>query len=150
MKRMSKARVKKNVFQDLVDLMSYMRSKRGCPWDREQKLEDFKVHLRNESEEVLAAIRSGDYRNLREELGDLLWNILFISQLAREDKEFDIYDVMSQLREKIIRRHPHVFGDVKAETPDEVVRHYRRIKRLEKSGALSLAVYKDCKRYKKK
>lgn len=145
-----KSRMRKTSFQDLVELMSYMRSERGCPWDREQKLGDFKVHLKNESDEVLAAIRKEDYVNLREELGDLLWNILFISQLAREKKRFGIYDVMDALREKIIRRHPHVFGNVKAETAEEVVYHYRKIKKMEKSAASPTDGRKHGKRYKKK
>lgn len=131
----SKTRTKTG-FEGLVGLMAYMRGPCGCPWDRAQRMEDFRVHLKNESEEVLAAIRSNDYENLREELGDLLWNILFVSQIASEEKKFGIYDVMAQLREKIIRRHPHVFGKVKAKTPKAVVYHYRRIKEMEKSGTL--------------
>lgn len=119
-------------FKDLVDLMTYMRSEKGCPWDRNQELEDFKVHLKNESTEVLAAIKKQDYDNLKEELGDLLWNIIFISQLAREQKKFDIYDVMGDVRKKIIRRHPHVFGNAKANTPEEVIAQYRKVKKREK------------------
>ncbi|MDD5111603.1 MAG: MazG nucleotide pyrophosphohydrolase domain-containing protein [Candidatus Altiarchaeota archaeon] len=117
---------------DLTRLMEYMRGKNGCPWDRAQDMDDFLVHLKNESDEVLAAIKKKDYENLREELGDLLWNIIFISQLAKEKKKFDFAGVMDDIRKKIIRRHPHVFGNAKASTPEEVIKHYQRIKRQEK------------------
>ena len=81
---------------------------------------------------MLAAIEKEDYDNLKEELGDLLWNIIFISQLAREQKKFDMYDVMHDIQEKIIRRHPHVFGNVSASTPEEVMIEYRKVKNREK------------------
>jgi uncharacterized protein YabN with tetrapyrrole methylase and pyrophosphatase domain len=117
---------------DLVELMAYMRGPKGCPWDREQKLNDFLMHLKNESDEALKAIRKEDYENLREELGDVLWNIVFICQIAREQKKFDIYDVMHDVREKIIRRHPHVFGNAVATTPEEVMVTYQKAKKKEK------------------
>lgn len=120
-------------FKELVELMAYMRSEEGCPWDREQTLKDFLAHLKEESDEVLEAIEKEDYDNLKEELGDLLWNILFISQLAKEQKKFDIHDVMEDVRKKIVRRHPHVFGNIKAETPEEVMIHYKRVKKNEKN-----------------
>jgi len=124
--------MKKTGLTELVELMEYMRGEKGCLWDREQKLEDFLVHLKNESDEVLQAIGKNDSENLREELGDLLWNIIFISQIAREKGEFDIYDVMEDVKKKIIRRHPHVFGCVKANTVDEVKAAYMKVKEREK------------------
>lgn len=126
--------MQKNKFDELVELMEYMRSPKGCAWDRTQKIESFKEHFSNEVNEVVSAIEKNDPENLKEELGDLLWNIIFASQIAKEDKLFDIDDVMQELRKKIIRRHPHVFGDVKAETLEEVVEHYHRIKKEEKTG----------------
>ncbi|MBM3309597.1 MAG: nucleotide pyrophosphohydrolase [Candidatus Altiarchaeales archaeon] len=126
------AKKSKTTLEDLVGLMAHMRSERGCPWDRKQKFKDFLKHLKDESDEVLQAIKKEDYENLREELGDLLWNIVFLCQMAKEQKRFDIYDVMSEVKDKIVRRHPHVFGKVKANTPEEVMVHYRRVKNKEK------------------
>jgi tetrapyrrole methylase family protein / MazG family protein len=120
-------------FQELVDLMEYMRGPDGCPWDREQTIKDFEKYLRSESDEALEAIRKGDYDNLREELGDLLWHILFISQIAGEKGLFTVDDVLRGLREKIIRRHPHVFGQTpRLKTSKEVEAEYKRIKASEK------------------
>jgi tetrapyrrole methylase family protein/MazG family protein len=120
-------------FMELVELMAYMRGPGGCPWDRQQTIDDFKTHLRNESQEALEAIECGDYGNLREELGDLLWHILFISQIAREEGLFTIDDVMAGLEDKIIRRHPHVFGQKRDLTPEEVSELWGEIKVGEKA-----------------
>ena len=119
-------------FAGLVELMVYMRGPDGCSWDKEQGIRDFAVHVANESEEVVAAIKAGDHENLREELGDLLWNIVFLSQIAREEGLFDIIDVMEDVREKIVRRHPHVFGDEKITDPDEIITQWHKIKAEEK------------------
>jgi len=119
-------------FKELVKLMAYMRGPNGCAWDREQTIDDFSVHLKNESREALEAIRKKDYGNLREELGDLLWHILFISQIAGEEGLFTIDDVLDGIRDKIIRRHPHVFGGRKLKTAEEVMREYRKIKETER------------------
>jgi len=124
--------MKKTNLSELVKLMAFMRSEKGCPWDREQEFKDFLKHLKDESDEVLEAIKKEDYENLKEELGDLLWNIVFLCQMAKEQKRFDIYDVMTDVKKKIVRRHPHVFGNVKASTPEEVMVHYRRVKKKEK------------------
>lgn len=121
-------------FNSLVKLMEHMRSPEGCAWDREQNLDSFKKHLAEEAEEAVQALENNDFENLKEELGDILWNILFISQIAKEEGRFDIYDVMRELKEKIVRRHPHVFGKEKAQTADEVMIHYRKAKEAEKSG----------------
>jgi tetrapyrrole methylase family protein/MazG family protein len=118
-------------FNELVELMEKMRGPDGCPWDREQTLSDFSRHLREESEEALKAIEGRDYENLREELGDLLWHVIFMSQIAKEEGYFTIDDVMEGVKDKIVRRHPHVFGDVKAETADDVRRIYKKIKENE-------------------
>jgi tetrapyrrole methylase family protein / MazG family protein len=120
-------------FKELTDLMAFMRGPQGCAWDREQTLDDFKVHFLNESQEVLDALEKGDYENLKEELGDVLWHILFMSQVAKERGLFTIDDVLAGLNDKIVRRHPHVFGDAKKlKTSEEVIREYKKIKALEK------------------
>jgi len=124
-------------FKELVDLIAFMRSGDGCAWDREQTLDDFKVHFRNESQEVLDALESGDTENLKEELGDVLWHILFMSQIAKERGLFTIDDVMAGINDKIVRRHPHVFGGArKLDTSGEVLGEYRKIKAAEKKRKL--------------
>jgi uncharacterized protein YabN with tetrapyrrole methylase and pyrophosphatase domain len=119
---------------ELVELLRFMRGPKGCAWDRKQTLADFTKHLPAEAAEVKAALENGDRENLKEELGDLLYNILFISELAREEGSFTLDDVAEGVREKIVRRHPHVFGGEKITDPDEIVRRWREIKRQEKSG----------------
>jgi tetrapyrrole methylase family protein / MazG family protein len=122
-------------FKELVELAAYMRGKDGCAWDREQTLDDFRVHFRNESQEVLDALEKGDIGNLKEELGDVLWHILFMSQIAKEGGLFTIDDVMAGIKDKIVRRHPHVFaGGKKLATSAEVMEEYRRIKALERKS----------------
>jgi len=119
-------------FPELVRLMRRLRGSDGCAWDREQTMDDFRVHFRNESREVLDALRRKDYENLEEELGDVLWHILFISEIARQEGLFTVGDVMDGLKDKMIRRHPHVFGGKRLATSEEVMREYRKIKAAEK------------------
>lgn len=119
-------------FAELVELMEYMRGPNGCAWDREQTIESFVEHIGNESQEVLDSIGKKDYENLKEELGDLLWNIVFLSQIACEEGLFDISEVLDAVKEKIVRRHPHVFGDKKITDPEEIIKQWHTIKRQEK------------------
>ena len=121
-------------FEELVELMAHMRGPDGCAWDRKQTIEDFTKHFGNESQEVLDAIASRDYENLCEELGDILWHVLFMSQIAKEQGLFTVEDVMDGVRDKIVRRHPHVFGDKKITDPDEITREWNRIKQQEKNS----------------
>jgi tetrapyrrole methylase family protein/MazG family protein len=119
-------------FEKLVKIMATLRSENGCPWDREQNHETLKPYLIEETYEVLDAIDSGDYFNLEEELGDLLLQIVFHAQIGRDKKTFNIYDVIQGINDKMIRRHPHVFGEVDADNPDEVMKHWAAIKQEEK------------------
>ena len=119
----------------LLDIMRTLRSPQGCPWDREQTLTTLKQHLIEETYEVLDAIDSGDRQLLREELGDLLLQVVFQTQICAEDGDFDFQDVAAAIADKLVRRHPHVFGDVKADTADEVLRNWEQIKRTEKGDA---------------
>lgn len=122
-------------FEDVVKLMAHMRSPEGCPWDREQTIDSFRKYLREESDEALDAIERKDYDNLCEELGDILWHIVFISQIASEEGLFTIDDVVDGLHKKIVRRHPHVFGKMRRlRTSQEVVAEYGKIKALERAG----------------
>lgn len=115
-------------------LMARLRGPRGCPWDREQTHRSLLRHLREESEEVARAIRRADHDNLCEELGDLLHQIVFHAQLAREKGRFTLSDVVDGLFRKIVRRHPHVFGKKKLNTAQEVMVQWEQIKKREKES----------------
>jgi len=121
-------------FQRVVKVMETLRSEKGCPWDREQTRESLKPFLLEETYEVLEAIGKGEADELKEELGDLLLQVLFHSEIAKERKEFDIEDVLIQLEDKLIRRHPHVFGGDTSKTSQEVLRKWETIKRGEKKN----------------
>jgi tetrapyrrole methylase family protein / MazG family protein len=117
----------------LLAVMRALRSPEGCPWDREQTLDTLKPHLVEESYEVLDAIDSGDRAKLREELGDLLLQVVFQSQLCSEEGAFTFHDVATVITDKLIRRHPHVFGDVVANDANAVLKNWEAIKRTERS-----------------
>ncbi|MGQ9557884.1 MAG: nucleoside triphosphate pyrophosphohydrolase [Desulfurispora sp.] len=116
----------------LVQVMADLRAPHGCPWDREQDHGTLRRYLLEEAYEVLAAIDSGDMYNLCEELGDLLLQIVFHAQIARENGYFDINDVVRGITEKMIRRHPHVFGDLQVESSRQVLANWEKIKAREK------------------
>ena len=117
----------------LVEIMRILRSPQGCPWDHKQTLVTLKEHLVEESHEVLDAIDSNDRRQLCEELGDLLLQVVFQSQIATEEKAFTFDDVATGIVEKLIRRHPHVFGSVQVSGAEEVLKNWEAIKKTEKS-----------------
>jgi MazG family protein len=119
-------------FARLVDIMARLRGPGGCPWDREQTPESLRPYLVEEVYEVLEAIDGGDAAAVRDELGDLLLQIVFQSELAAEAGRFTIADVARAIAEKLVRRHPHVFGDVQVRDADEVVRNWKRIKAEER------------------
>ncbi len=119
-------------FERLVDLMRQLRAPDGCPWDREQTHETLKPYLIEEAYEVLDAIDSGDDAELTGELGDVLLQVVFHAQLASEEGRFDVEDVSRSIAEKLERRHPHVFGDVRADTPEKVLVNWDAIKKTEK------------------
>src|SRR5437762_13323298 len=115
-------------FQRAVSIMARLRAPGGCPWDREQTFDSIKPYTLEETYEVLEAIDNRDWGELPGELGDLLLQVLFYAQLANEEQRFAIDDVLDRLSNKLIGRHPHVFGDVKAETSSEVLRNRERLK----------------------
>ena len=119
-------------FEKLVDIMARLRGPDGCPWDREQTHESIKGNLIEETYEAVDAIDSGDTDELRAELGDVLMQIVFHAQMAREHGDFDIRDVINGISDKLIRRHPHVFADTTVECADEVVAQWEQIKSGEK------------------
>lgn len=124
---------KKFFMPDLVQVMKALRSQDGCPWDREQTHESLRRYLIEEAYEVIEAIDENDLFHLEEELGDLLLQVVFHAEIASENGYFDINDVITQIYEKMIRRHPHVFADVEAENADEVLVNWEAIKKEEKA-----------------
>jgi len=127
---------KEGKFNQLVELMATLRGPEGCPWDREQTHKSIRPYLLEETYEVLEAIDSGDDEKLREELGDLLLQIVFHAQMAREEGRFDIYEVIEGIVGKLIRRHPHVFGRVKVRNSREVLENWEKIKKGERRGGI--------------
>ncbi len=120
-------------FDKLVEIMARLRSENGCSWDREQSHETLKPFLIEEAYEVIDAIDSGDMAHLKDELGDLMLQVVFHAQMADEEAKFNIDDVCNSINEKLIRRHPHVFAESDAKTPDEVYKQWEEIKKTEKS-----------------
>jgi len=119
-------------FERAVAIMEKLRAPGGCPWDREQTFDSIKPYTLEETYEVLEAIDNRDWEELSAELGDLLLQVLFYSVMAKEQGSFSIDEVLEKLAAKLIGRHPHVFGDVQAETSSEVVRNWEAIKAEEK------------------
>jgi len=117
---------------DLLRVMARLRAPGGCPWDAEQTHGSLAKHLLEETHEVLEAIDSGDPARLRDELGDLLLQVVFHAEMAREAGEYDVDDVAQGTVEKLVRRHPHVFGDVEVASPGEVLVNWEKIKADEK------------------
>ena len=125
-------------FDDIVSLARRLRAPGGCPWDREQTLESLRAYVLEEAYEVIQAIELGDTDGLVEELGDFLFQVVFISQIASEEGKFGIGDVTQRLHDKLIRRHPHVFGEKKAKDADEALRTWNAEKLKEKKGKADL------------
>jgi tetrapyrrole methylase family protein / MazG family protein len=122
----------KDYFLKLVELMDVLRSPEGCPWDREQTRETLKPMLIEEAYEVLEALDKEDPQELCEELGDLLFQVVFHARIAKEKGEFDAQEVCRRVYEKMVGRHPHVFGDANYEDAKELLKHWEDIKAAEK------------------
>lgn len=128
----------KKKFEDVVELSKHLRSPEGCPWDREQTLKTLRSFIVEEAYEVIQAIEANDTEELKEELGDLLFQIVFASQISNEEGKFGVEDVVSQLYYKLVRRHPHVFGEEKAKNAEEAVRRWQGEKLKEKTRKRNL------------
>jgi MazG family protein len=124
----------KRSFAEVVQLMARLRAPDGCPWDQEQTHRSLRTYLLEEAYEVLDAIERDDAEALQNELGDLLLQVIFHAQMAQEQKRFGIDDVLTGLHEKLVRRHPHVFGEGKADTPEQVVHNWEALKAREKTN----------------
>lgn len=121
-------------FARLVEIMARLRSPDGCPWDREQTFDTIKPYLLEETYEVMDSIDARDWDGLADELGDLLLQVVFFSQMAKEAGYFDVTDAIEAINSKLVRRHPHVFADGDAKTSDEVLRKWDEIKATEKAA----------------
>src|SRR2546430_1977095 len=119
-------------FERAVSIMARLRGPGGCPWDREQTFDSIKPYTLEETYEVLEAIDNRDWDELSSELGDLLLQVLFYAQMAHEENSFSIDQALDRLSQKLVDRHPHVFGDVKAETSSDVLRNWEALKAEEK------------------
>jgi len=134
--------MKKYTYKDLLDIMEKLRSPGGCPWDREQDHKSLKRYLIEEAYEVLEAIDEENPAKLCDELGDLLLQVVFHAQIARENGQFDMEDVVHGVSSKMINRHRHVFGEEEAETPEDVIRIWEEIKKEEKGQETQTKVLK--------
>ncbi len=121
-------------FEKLVALQARLRAPNGCPWDREQTHASLRTYLLEEAYEVLEALESGNDAKFAEEMGDLLLQIVFHSQIAQEEERFTVADVIREVHDKMVRRHPHVFGEVKAGSAKEVLRNWEQLKAEERKA----------------
>lgn len=128
----------KYTYEDFLQIIRDLRSENGCPWDKVQTHDSLRPCMMEEAAELLASIRiydqTGNAENMREELGDVLLQVVMHAQIATEEKLFDMADVVDEVSRKMIRRHPHIFGTVKADTPDQVLANWEEIKKEEKKG----------------
>ena len=124
----------KRSFDDLVKLMTTLRGPGGCPWDRKQTLPDLKPYVIEEAYEVVDAIDRDDRDALLEEVGDLLLEAVFIAEITREEGTFDVYDSITAIHDKLVRRHPHVFADVVAEDAEQVLVNWEKLKSEERKA----------------
>ncbi len=119
-------------FESFAEIIAHLRAPNGCPWDREQTHESLRKHLLEESYETIAAIDSGDFTSMREEFGDLLLQIVLQAQIANEEGRFNVNQVIHGIHTKIVRRHPHVFGDLKLEGVEGVLANWEKLKEKER------------------
>ena len=118
----------------ITDVMNTLLGENGCPWDKEQTHESLRKNLLEEAHEVVEAIDSNDMVHLKEELGDVLLQVVFHAKLAEQEGQFNLNDVVDAITEKMIRRHPHIFADVKADDAETVLTNWEEIKKKEKAG----------------
>ncbi|MDX1377391.1 MAG: nucleoside triphosphate pyrophosphohydrolase [Anaerolineales bacterium] len=119
-------------FEAFVEIVAHLRAPDGCPWDREQTHESLRKHLLEESYEAISAIDSGDFTDMREEFGDLLLQVVLQAQIANEEGQFNINQVIQGISSKLVRRHPHVFGDLSVEGTDAVLANWEKLKEKER------------------
>ena len=124
----------KPTLNTLTKLAKKLRSPTGCPWDKSRKIDDMAKYIKDESQEVLQAFKKKDYKNLQEELGDILFNIVLTAQIADEMGKFDMHDILAGIDAKIRARHTWVFGKERAHTPEEAEEMWKKNKKKEKKS----------------
>lgn len=124
----------KELFSELISIVTQLRGPQGCLWDRKQTLATMAINITEEAQEVAQAVENKDYTNLCEELGDLLMDILIEIQIAQEAGLFSYEQVLAGAREKFVRRHPHVFGDIRVNNAEEALSVWKKMKEMEKEN----------------
>lgn len=119
-------------FDRLIEIADALHGPNGCPWDKKQTFQSLRPHVLEEVHELLDSIDEEDFKGMVEELGDILFQILFFAKLGEKSKTFTLEEIITIVSEKLVRRHPHVFGDLKVETSEEVIHHWERVKKEEK------------------
>ncbi|MDN3508606.1 MAG: MazG family protein [Candidatus Neptunochlamydia sp.] len=119
-------------FDRLIEITDALHGPNGCPWDKKQTFRSLRPHILEEVHELLDSIDEEDFKGMIEELGDILFQILFFAKLGEKREKFSLKEIITIVSEKLVRRHPHVFGDLKVETPEEVIYHWERVKKEEK------------------
>jgi len=130
-------------FIQLVEIVKTLRTPEGCPWDREQNLYSIKNHFLEEAFELVDALDNEDIENIREELGDVIFHVVFHAVMAEEEGHFDLSSVLDEINEKLIRRHPHVFGDMGSINTEEVIVNWEKIKDKEKEKKRNNSILDD-------
>ncbi|MDD5116280.1 MAG: MazG nucleotide pyrophosphohydrolase domain-containing protein [Candidatus Omnitrophica bacterium] len=125
---------KNTKFVELKNIFNILHSRRGCMWDRQQTHKSLIRDLREEVDEFVSAVKKNNYRNMQEELGDILLHVMFNAQIAKKQGKFDIEKVIAGLINKLKRRHPHVFGKVRASSTRQIIANWNRIKEGERPG----------------
>ena len=120
-------------FYDLVEIVRKLRGEKGCPWDKKQTHKSLIKYLKEETEELIKEIEKDNIRGIKDELGDVLLQVVFHTQIEKEKGNFDIDDVIDSICRKMIRRHPHVFGNLKVKNEKEIEKKWKEIKRKEKN-----------------
>lgn len=128
--------MKKTKFNELKEIFDILHSPKGCLWDKKQTHQSLLPCLKEEADEFIAAVKKKDYHNMKEELGDILIQVMFHSKIASKENRFDVEDVIDYLIKKLVRRHPHVFGKVKVNSSEEIIKNWNEIKKLEKKGLI--------------
>jgi len=124
----------KTKFVELKRVIDKLHGPDGCMWDKKQTHSSLIPHFREEARELVAAVKSGRKAHIREELGDILLHVMFYSQIAKKNRQFDVEDVIDELIRKLKRRHPHVFGKVKVKSAHQIIRNWNKIKKGEKKN----------------
>ncbi len=125
-------------FDELIEVANKLNAEGGCPWDLKQNFKSLRPYLLEEAHEIIEAIEEEDDNHIKEELGDLFYTIIFYAKIAEKENRFTMEEIIEVVKEKLIRRHPHVFGDIKVTKIDEVIYHWERIKKIEKNHRTSV------------